>query len=62
MTKVITGSWQAIDENSKTLPKCMVRNGSASAWGRWHKTRWVYYPPGTNESLDFIPKEYRRDN
>lgn len=53
------GEWKAIDEEAKTRQKCLVRSGSAYAWGRWNKNRWVYYPQGANENLDFTPREYR---
>ncbi len=53
------GNWQRIDDDAKSRQKCFVRNGSAYAWARWNKNRWVYYPRGSNENLDFRPTEYR---
>ena len=53
------GDWRPIDVEAKTRRKCLVRNRTAYAWARWSKNRWVYYPHGTNEGLDFTPREYR---
>lgn len=57
------GDWRSIDETAKRRSKVFVRSGPSYAWARWSGTNrnWVYYVPGTNDALDFVPTEYRFD-